>query len=334
MEVFTTIETQKPAAIRPASTRITWSDTVDHIKARLGWNRSGHRVAPGLYSIGNPVPASPVFVTANYTLSFDALRKALAGMDGYILVLDTKGVNVWCAAGKGTLGTDELVNRIASVDLKGIVEHRHVILPQLGAVGVAAHLAKKRSGFKVEYGPVRAEDLPEYMKTRKAAPEMRKVRFGLWDRAVLIPVELTNYFMPMALSTLALLLIGGWMPGMAVFSAFFSGLFLFPLLLPWLPSANFSLKGFALGAVTAAPFIYQSLAGQGETVDRHGWAGFYALAMPPVTAYLALNFTGSTPFTSLSGVKKEIAAYTPVMAAMAGLGLLAVAGMFLVKWIS
>ena len=77
----------------------------------------GHRVEPGLYSLGNPTSESPVFVTANYTLSFDALRSALKGIDGYILVLDTQGVNVWCAAGKGTFGTDELVKRIEATRL-------------------------------------------------------------------------------------------------------------------------------------------------------------------------------------------------------------------------
>ena len=55
-------------------------------------NRSGHRVEPGLYTLGDPTADSPVFVTANYTLSFDALRSALAGMDGYIMVLGTEGM--------------------------------------------------------------------------------------------------------------------------------------------------------------------------------------------------------------------------------------------------
>jgi len=68
-------------------------------------------VAPrgtGLYAIGNPVPDAPVFVSANYTLSFDALRSALDGIDVLSWFIDTKGINVWCAAGKGTFGTDEL----------------------------------------------------------------------------------------------------------------------------------------------------------------------------------------------------------------------------------
>ena len=87
---------------------------LDHLAARFRIRRGKHRVTPGLYALGSPTPESPVFVSANYTLSFDALRSSLAGVDGYILVLDTHGINVWCAAGKGTFGTDELVNRSRS----------------------------------------------------------------------------------------------------------------------------------------------------------------------------------------------------------------------------
>ena len=103
--------------VRSTTSAITPANRWDHLLARCGVNRSGHRVEPGLYALGDPTPDSPVFVTANYTLSFDALRSALAGIDGYILVLDTQGINVWCAAGKGTFGTDELVHRIEATAL-------------------------------------------------------------------------------------------------------------------------------------------------------------------------------------------------------------------------
>ena len=91
---------------------ITMADRLDHFLARWGFNREGHRVEPGLFRLGNPTPDSAVFASANYALSFDALRSALSGKDAWILVLDTKGINVWCAAGKGTFGTEELVRKI------------------------------------------------------------------------------------------------------------------------------------------------------------------------------------------------------------------------------
>ena len=80
--------------------KLTLANRWDHLLARCGVDRGGHRVEPGLYALGDPGPEAPVFVTANYTLSFDALRAALQGLGGYIVVLDTRGINVWCAAGK------------------------------------------------------------------------------------------------------------------------------------------------------------------------------------------------------------------------------------------
>ncbi len=110
------------SSTRTTDSTITFANRLDHFLARWGINRNGHRVDPGLYRLGNPTGESPVFASANYTLSFDALRSALAGYDAYILVLDTKGINVWCAAGKGTFGTDELVSRIGTT---GLGRHRY-----------------------------------------------------------------------------------------------------------------------------------------------------------------------------------------------------------------
>lgn len=308
--------------IKSTTSTLTSADQWDHSLARWGVNREGHRVEPGLYALGNPTPDSPVFVTANYTLSFDALRSALKDVDGYILVLDTRGINVWCAAGKGAFGTDELVHRIEVTGLAQVVKHRKLILPQLGAPGVAAHEVKARSGFRVEYGPVRAADLSEYLKTHQATPEMREVRFDLRDRLVLIPVELVNTFWPMALAAVLLFFLGGPLAAGAAVAAVLAGTALFPILLPWLPTNEFSSKGFILGGVVALPFALAAWWHQPEAAWwlRLGGAVPYLLGMPPVTAFLALNFTGSTPFTSKSGVRREMAHYIPAMAWAFGVG--------------
>lgn len=308
---------------RRTTSTITLADRLDHLLARWGIDRSGHRVEPGLYTLGDPTPDSPVLVSANYTLSFDALRAALAGLEAYILVLDTRGVNVWCAAGKGTFGSDELIRRVEATRLAGRVRHRVLIVPQLGAPGVAAHQVKARTGFRVEYGPVRAADLPAYLKTRQATPEMRRVRFGLWDRLVLIPVELVHVALPMLMAAGLFFLVGGVRASLAVVVATLAGVLLFPILLPWIPTPNFSTKGFLLGAAAAVPFALLELLRHPSTAWwlRAASALVYLLAMPAGTAFLGLNFTGSTPFTSRSGVRREIFAYVPVMGWMFGLAI-------------
>jgi hypothetical protein len=313
----------EPSPIRTTTSTLTRADRRDHFLARWGYKRNEHRVEPGLYALGNPTPESPVFVSANYTLSFDALRSALGGVDGHILVLDTYGINVWCAAGKGTFGTDELVRRIESTGLGEVVSHRKLILPQLGAPGVAAHEVKKRTGFKVEYGPVRAPDLPEYLRTGAATPEMRRVRFPLKDRLVLVPVELVHALLPLTIVAIGLGLLVGPLAAVGTAASVLAGVVLFPILLPWLPTRDFSSKGLILGGLTALPVALAAFLGSPGAAWwlRAGGVLMYLLAMPPVTAFLALNFTGATTFTSKTGVRREMFAYIPAMAWLFGGGI-------------
>jgi len=308
-------------AIRTTTSEISGKDRWDHVLARWGVNRMSRIVPPGLYRLGSPTKDSSVFASANYTLSFDALRSALAGVDAWILVLDTKGINVWCAAGKGTFGTDELIRRIAVTGLSGVVSHRRIILPQLGAPGVSAHEVARRSGFSVEYGPVRARDLPTYLATHTATPEMRTVRFPLADRLVLAPMELVHTLLPMVAAAVVLYFLAGPFAALAAIAAVLAGTVLFPALLPVIPTRDFSMKGLFLGAVVAIPFAVSFARAPGLS----GTAQIIAilvpfLIIPAVVAYLALNFTGSTTFTSRTGVKKEIFRYIPAMVLMAGTG--------------
>jgi len=303
-----------------ASTVLGRAEKWDHVQARAGYRRSEHRVAPGLYKVNGGGADSPVLVTGNYSLSYDALRSQLGGTDAWIMALDTKGINVWCAAGKGTFGTDEVVKRVQETNLDKVVAHRQLILPQLGAPGVSAHEVKSRCGFNVEYGPIRAEDVPAYLKERKATPDMRRVKFPVKDRAVLIPVELRNFIMFGVLAALALVVFAGWF-GLAVFCAgYFGGLALFPLLLPYLPGRSFSGKGLVLGALLSLPLLAWTWTAWSMPTTRMALLDLGVLfGVMAVVAYMALNFTGSTPFASRTGVKKEIFTFIPVMAGLAAI---------------
>jgi hypothetical protein len=318
------------------SSLLTWQDRWGTIKARLGMGRMDYAIDPGLYGLGEPDDQSPVLVTANYKMSFDRLREALPNRNAWILVLDTKGINVWCAAGKGTFGTQELLKRIDISGLKKVVSHRKIILPQLGAPGVSAHQIKQISGFKVHYGPVRAADLPVYLDDGlKATKEMRIMTFPFKDRAVLIPIELRSAAKPFFILSLALLILSGILGpygfkvnllnhGLfavgALFCAVLGGAILNPLLLPYLPGRAFSVKGLFIGLLLALGLILL------RGIDLQLWPGraealSWLLIIPAIAAYLAMNFTGCSTYTSLSGVKKEMRFALPLEMTACFLGL-------------
>ncbi len=293
-------------------------------------------VEPGLYALRNPDEQTPVLVTANYKMSFDRLRQSLPGRDAWILALDTKGINVWCSAGKGTFGTEELVSRIESSSLTRVVAHRKLILPQLAGPGVAAHEVKKRSGFKVIYGPIRAEDLSDFTdRGFKATPQMRLKTFTTRERAVLIPVELVSALKYAAIILPVVFFAGGlggqggfWANAFnyglfavfALLSALVAGAILTPLLLPWIPGRAFSLKGLNVGLITAAVILVVRAGELGHWTGRLEILSL-GLLVPAVAAYLAMNFTGASTYTSLSGVKKEMKWAVPLQISAGVVGL-------------
>jgi acetyl-CoA decarbonylase/synthase complex subunit gamma len=277
-------------------------------------------------------------VTANYKMSFDRLREALSNRHAWILVLDTNGINVWCAAGKGTFGTDELVRRIEFSQLKRVVSHTELILPQLAGPGVAAHKVKKRSGFKVLYGPIQATDLPAFLDAgMEATANMRRKTFTVLERVVLIPVELVTALKWLLLILPVFILLGGlgaptgfWQgvwndglfAGLNLLGALLSGAVLTPILLPWLPGRAFSQKGLIMGLITTlfiACFGAVYLNIQKSYINILAW--FFLT--PALSAYLAMNFTGASTYTSLSGVRKEMRWAVPleIVGGVAGLTL-------------
>ena len=306
------------------STHMGLKDKLGGCRVRWGIRRMHYSVPAGLYAVGEPDSDSPVLVTANYKLSFDLLRRELSGRNLWLLALETFGINVWCAAGKRTFGTAELVNRIQKVQLERVVNHRIIILPQLGAPGVAAHEVKKATGFRVKYGPVRAGDLPQFLDNGlKATEESRRIRFSLWDRLVLTPVELVTAWKASLVVLLVIFLLSGlgqdgfsmagalsrgFTPGLTYLGALLLGAVVTPVLLPWIPGRAFSLKGAQVGLLWAL-LLSLTLASSWSGASL---VGLFLIA-PAITAYFAMNFTGCSTFTSLSGVQKEMRIAVPVI---------------------
>jgi len=318
---WVTGEIQTSVGLVPqVSTQLTFSDTLGSWKARWGINRMNYKINPGLYAAGTPDDASPVLVTANYKLTFDVLRKELTDLSAWILVLDTKGINVWCAAGKGTFGTKELVTRTAKVNLSQIVSHRTLILPQLGAPGVSAHEVSKYSKFKVVYGPVRANDVKEFINSgMKATTEMRTVKFNTYDRLVLTPIELVgtikiSFIIFGILFLLNIIGVGpfGVTDSYSYIGALLIGCVLTQILLPWIPGRAFAWKGWLLGFIWA---VAVNMFNGWPEIPGYSWlrALGYLLILPPISAFCAMNFTGASTYTSLSGVVKEMKIAIPAI---------------------
>ncbi len=346
------------------STRLDKKDYLGAIKVRWLINRDNYKVEPGLYAVGNPDDKSDVFVSANYKLSFDHLRKNLDKLNAWILVLDTKGVNVWCAAGKGTFGTKELVNRIKLTGLEKIVSHRKLIVPQLGATGVSAYQVKELTsdtssnplaascgygsainpskaevssikvnrGFNVVFGPIRAVDIKSFIANGyKTTDEMRKVTFNFSDRIKLTSVDFVYARYKLLVAFAIVFIISGLTHSginfnmayhngliyvLNIFLAYIAGIVITPILLPYIPFKMFAFKGMISGIFVSLILYHFNMLGN-NYYEILSWF----LLISGISSFMAMNFTGASTYTSLSGVKKEMKVAVPFQISFAIIGL-------------
>jgi NAD-dependent dihydropyrimidine dehydrogenase PreA subunit len=166
------------------------------------------RCKTGLVKIGNPGRNAPVLLTCNFRLTVERVRRALEGIDAYLLVANSGGVNVWCAAAGGILTNHDVVSVLKTSGIEDLVDHRQVILPQLAAAGIEGKIIHKKTGWRVVWGPVYATLIPPFLSAGlEKTVEMRTVSFP-WPQRVEMAVA---WAFPISL--LSLLVFPFWREG-------------------------------------------------------------------------------------------------------------------------
>jgi NAD-dependent dihydropyrimidine dehydrogenase PreA subunit len=258
----------------------------------------------GLVKVGNPDRNSPVFLTCNYHLTVQRVKRALKGIDAYLLVANSRGINVWCGAAGGLFTNHDVVSVLKTSGIEELVDHRNVILPQLAATGVEAEIIRDKTRWKVIWGPVYAKNIPAFLKNGlKKASEMREVEFP-WEQRIEMAVA---WAFPISFVS-ALIVIPFWREAIPFLVTLVWGLsFLifmsFPLYCQWLSSEgkrmgfiffDFGRGGFQLilwGILILGLVTYSLL------VDNFSW-GFilrWGFASLVVVLVLSLDLMGSTP---------------------------------------
>ncbi len=144
-------------------------------------------IEPGIYQSGNPNEASPIIVTANYVYTYIKVMRALKGTDAWVLCVDSRGINVWCAARGNNFGNKQLIEAVKTSGISNITNKKTLIVPQLSAGGIAAPLIKAETPdfpFNILYGPVWAKDIPKFLEERPARKpnKMKLAKFTISHR--------------------------------------------------------------------------------------------------------------------------------------------------------
>ncbi len=258
----------------------------------------------GLIKIGNPDRNSPVFLTCNYHLTVERVKRVLKGIDAYLLVANSRGINVWCAATGGLFTNHNVISVLKVTGVEELVDHRNIMLPQLAATGVEADVIKKKTGWKVIWGPVYAKDIPAFIRNKlKKTPKMREVEFPLRQR---IEMALAWAF-PISI-ILALIMIPLWHEAISALIFLVWGLsFLifvsFPLYSQWLSSEDkrigfvlfdFGRGGFQLilwGVLMLGLIVYSLVADDFSRGFLFRWSFITFIAV----LLLSIDLMGSTP---------------------------------------
>jgi len=248
------------------------------------------KVRPGLYAVGQPDPGSPVLVTGNFYLTVRRLVRAIEGqVDAWVLVADSAGINVWCAAGGGYFTAEKVISAVKSSHLEEVVKHHALILPQLCANGVDGWRVREGTGWGVHWGPARAEDIPAYLRARrKKTDEMRWVRFPLKDRLEMVTVTLSFYGLLILLPVLVFWRNLFWPVAFSLvgLSYFYGVVHL------WLPGRDGLIKSIPLTLITLVGFlIFTSIWDPLPPVRMFNWA----LGLTGLSVFTAAELQGMSP---------------------------------------
>jgi ferredoxin len=212
----------------------------------------------------------------------------LESFDCHLLVADSAGINVWCAAGVCDFNEHKIADAVLSTDLATTVEHRRIILPPLAAAGIDLKKLKEECGFSGVWGPVHAEDIPAYIKAEyKTDKTMRLVRFSFKDRLI-NACGVFNVFLGIPF------LLGWKNPRRRHFllALNFYNIFGNFLLYPHIPAKHPANKSLLLGLLSLPAIFLYSLAKPAHRKDLP----FYIFSAILINFLVSVDMIGSTPF--------------------------------------
>ncbi len=250
------------------------------------------KIQPGLYTVGEPDGNAPLLVTGNFELTVRRLVHAIDGkLDAWVLVADSAGINVWCAAGGGFLTAEKIIGALHMSGADSILNHRAMILPELCANGVDGWKIRRETGWGVHWGPIKAKDIPAYLREgRKKTDAMRWVSFPLKDRLEMVTVTLGFYGL-LLLVPIAIFWRGIFFPAAA---SLLGVSYFYAVFMPWIPGRD--------GLAKAVPLSVITLLGLSA----------YTLVVDPVSPYAffkrALGILAMSIFTSA-----ELQGMSPLM---------------------
>ncbi|MFX0104876.1 MAG: methyltransferase domain-containing protein [Candidatus Hodarchaeota archaeon] len=306
--------------------RCIFTGQVDHVP-----------IEPGIYQSGNPDENSPIIVTANYVYTYIKLMRAIKGIDAWVLCVDSKGINVWCAARGNNFGNKQLIEAVDATGITKITKKKTLILPQLSAGGITAPLIKSEAPdfpYNILYGPVWAKYLPQFLKERPAhKPDSMKLARFTGSHRLRAWITHTTFlfrkiFLFPSIGLFLLLILVGLFGALSAIKLWILGEFLLwivitnALIAILFPITNFTrkfiTKGFVFGVINISLFsgislfLQYSLPSIFLSLCLYFWLAFFS----------TMSFSGYTMATSPREIQDEYPIFSKINMTLLIIGLI------------
>jgi hypothetical protein len=306
---------------------------------QLMWPALAIEYPTGLYSFNEPNEESPVLVTVNYYLTVSRVMESIErqGITCHLLVVDGRGINVWCGSRGGHVNTTSVLDAVDEYNLSDVVTHRTLILPQLIASSVSKPELKD-NGWDAVFGPIAIDDVGEFIKNgfRKSS-EQSLVTFSLGNRLeenLRHLVFETAMFLLMTPIFWLLTLVGGPLVG---WFGFWSSNLLFLLLGvyvlgtfmaildPWMPTTSGLVRGLITGLLSL--LVWKGVAVV-LLIMPIVWLDTIGLTILGLSIFTGFNWGGATPFMSETQMERDIIVGLMLIIAVFALGYYYPSGIF------
>jgi hypothetical protein len=291
---------------------------LDYVKMFFNWlflfKKKPYTVIPGLYFTGDKYDKkTPLLVTCNFLSTVILLYRRIRPLNVRLIVVDTKGINVWCSSSGGRFSSQEIINKLNMYDRNILTDSQEleIIIPKLSLSGVKLSELRKNK-IRPIIGPILAEDLKQYLNYPPYKDCVEdSVQFGIKSRLYTVVPTMIQFFWYAVLMGLVVFVFNTlfktgfhWqiMPIVMAIS------FFYPILFPWLPGKRFAVKGISLAIAFSLYAIYLYMA----KIILLPLMLFYVTFIFGTSIFLALSYTGNSSVSNYSKVKKEVIHFLPL----------------------
>jgi acetyl-CoA decarbonylase/synthase complex subunit gamma len=125
------------------------------------------QVEQKIYSIGEPQPESPLFITTNFSLTYFIVSGEIENskVASRLAVMDCEGLSVLTAWAAGKFTASKIAQFITESGIDKDVANKELIIPGYVAI-LSGAIEEKLPGWKITVGPREANALPAFLKTR------------------------------------------------------------------------------------------------------------------------------------------------------------------------